>query len=122
MELERIQFPLAVFWGVAFLAISLWFLWKNPSHLRPSFVFRHTIFNLFLYVGCLWLLYEDRITTLIFGKEIHKGSPEEFPAGLVILGGVIFCFFIAVMALGKNRKAEFKLYLQTFKLSKRFGN
>jgi hypothetical protein len=120
MELERIQFPLAMFWGVAFLAVCLWFLWKNQSQIKPAFVLRHVIFNLFLYAGCLWLVYQDKITTMIFGKVIHKGSPEEFPAGLVILGGMVFCFFIATMALGKNRKAEFKLYLQTFKLNKRF--
>jgi hypothetical protein len=118
MELGRIQFLMAVFWGVAFLAICLWFLWKNPSRLKPSFVVRHVTFNLFLYAGCLCLLYEDKITTFVFGKVVHKGSPEEFPAGLLVLGGIICCFFIAVMALGKNRKAEFKLYLQAFKLNK----
>ena len=94
--LEHIQFPLAVFWGIAFLALFLWFLWKYRALVTVSLVVRHLAFILFTYLGLLWFLYEEQITTVIFGHVVYKHSPEETPAVLVILGGVIFWFAIGV--------------------------
>ena len=112
--LEKIQFPLAAFFGFEFLAIFLWFLWKQRAYLTAPFVIRHLAFNVFLYLGVLWFIYEEPITTLIFGHVVYKHSPEETPAVLVILGGVIFWFAIGVLALGRNRKAEFGRYAEVF--------
>jgi hypothetical protein len=118
--LKQIQFPLAVFWGIAFLVVFLWLLLKHRTCLTASFVVRHLVFNLFLYLGVLSFIYEEQITTLIFGHVVYKHSPEEFPAGLVILGGVIFWFAIGVLILGKNRKAEFGRYVELFGFLRRF--
>jgi hypothetical protein len=118
--LKQIQFPLAVFWGIATLVIFLWLLWKYRINATASFIVRHLVFNLFVYLGVLWFLYEEQITTLIFGHVVHKHSPEEFPAGLVILGGVIFWFAIGVLILGRNRKAEFGRYVGMFGFLRRF--
>jgi glucan phosphoethanolaminetransferase (alkaline phosphatase superfamily) len=118
--LTQIQFPLAVFWGVVFLALFLWFLWKHRIRLAVSFVVRHLAFILCVYFGVLWFLYEEQITTLIFGHVVYKHSPEEFPAGLVILGGVIFWFFIAILLLGKNRRVELGRYVEAFKFLRRY--
>jgi len=118
--LEQIQFPLAVFWGIAFLALFLWFLWKHRTLVTVSLVIRHLAFILFTYLGLLWFLYEEQITTVIFGHVIYKHSSEETPAVLVILGGVIFWFAIGVLILGKNRKVEFGRYLEMFGFLRRF--
>ena len=112
--LGQIQFPLAVFLGVTLLAIFLWFLWKHRTFLTALFVIRHLAFNGFLYLGALWFIYEEPITTLIFGHVVYKHSPEDFSAGLVILGGVILWFTIGVLFLGKNRRVEFKRYIEAF--------
>src|SRR5437016_609584 len=112
--LKQIQFPLALFLGIAFVAVFLGLFWKHRICLTASFVVRHLAFNLFLYLGVFWFLYEEQVTTLIFGHVVYKHSPEEFPAGLVILGGVIFWFAIGVVVLGKNRKAEFGRYVEMF--------
>ena len=115
-NLQQIQFPVAVVWGVASLATFLWVLWRQRKCLTLPFVFRHLMFILCLYLGVLWFVYEDKVTTLVFGKAVSKGSPAELPAGLVILAGVIFWFFIAVVVLGKNRRAEFGFYREAFRL------
>jgi len=120
MDALKHQLPLAVFEGIIFLVVFLWLLWKHRTHVTVSFVIRHLVFNLFLYLGVLWFLYQEPITTLIFGHVVYKHSPEEFPAVLVILGGVIFWFAIAVLILGKNRGAEFGRYVEMFGFLRRF--
>ncbi len=116
MDTPEQIFPTAVFWGIVSTTIYLWFLWKHRACLTASFIIRHFVFNLFVYSGALWFIYEEPITTFIFGHVVYKHSPEEFSAGLVILGGVIFWFAIAALALGKKRKAEFNRYLEIFGL------
>jgi hypothetical protein len=118
--LKQIQFPLAVAWGIAFLALFLWFLWKHRVSLTASFVIRHLAFLLCIYLGVLWFLYEEQVTTLVFGHTIYKGSPQELPAGLVILGGTILWFAIGVLLLGKNRRAEFERYVEAFPFFRKF--
>jgi len=116
---ERTQLDVAVIGGVIFLGIYLWFFWKNQSHLKPAFVVRHAMFNLFNYLGCLCFLYGGQITTFIFGKPVlYKHSPQLTAALLVWFGSIFLCFLMAALALGRNRGAEFRLWLQTFKLSK----
>ena len=81
---------------------------------------RHSAFILCIYLGVLWFVFEDRITTLIFGHVVYKNSPDELPSVLVILGGVIFWFFIAALLLGKNCIAEFGRYVEAFPFLKGF--
>lgn len=119
-DLEQIQFPLAVFWGIAFLLVFVWLLWKERTCLTASIVIRHLTFNLSMYFGVLWLLYEEQIATLIFGHTVFKGSPEELPAICLMFGGVIFWFAVAALILGKNRKVEFGRYVKAFPFLQRF--
>src|SRR5690242_14386613 len=116
----RDQLYLTIFWGAVFLALFLWFLWKHRLRLGTPFVARHAGFFLSVYFGCLWLLYEEQITTLIFGHVVYKHSPEQTPAILVVLGGVIFWFAISVIILGKNRRLEFERYVEAFPILRRF--
>ena len=118
--LKQIQFPLAVTWGIAFLALFLWFLWKHRVCLTASFVIRHLVFILCLYLGVLWFIYEEQVTTLVFGHAVYKGSPQELPAGLVMLGGTVVWFAIGVLLLGKNRRTEFERYVEAFPFLRRF--
>jgi len=79
------------------------------------------MFNLSNYFGCLCFLYGGQITTFAFGKPVlYKHSPQLTAAFLVWFGSIFFCFLIAALILGRNRNAEFRLWLQTFKLSKWF--
>ena len=116
--LEQIQFPLAILWGIVFLAILFWVAWKQKKNLTTLFVVRHFLFNLFSYLAVFWFIYENEINALIFGKEVVKHSPEEIPAVLITLGGVIFWFAVAVIVLGKNRVKEFGCYIEAFKLKR----
>ena len=118
--LKQIQMPLAVCWGIAFLALLLWFLWKQRMCVTASFVLRHLAFLLCVYLGVLWFLYEEQITTLVFGHVVYKHSPQETPAVLIILGGVIFWFAVGVLLLGRNRRAEFQRYVEAFPFLRRF--
>lgn len=111
---DQTQLLSAVCWGIAFLAVLLWFLWKQRSCLTVSFVLRHVAFLLCVYLGMLWLLFEAQIIPFVFGHVVYKRSPEETPAVLVILGGVIFWFAAGVLLLGKNRRGEFPRYVDTF--------
>ncbi|MEY2428956.1 MAG: hypothetical protein QOJ40_1841 [Verrucomicrobiota bacterium] len=118
--LTQIQFPLAVIYGIASLACFLWFLRKHRIRLAASFVIRHLAFILCLYLGVLWFLYEEQIITFVFGHVVYKHSPEEMPAVLVILGGVVFWLVVAVVLLGRNRRAEFARYAEAFPFLGRF--
>lgn len=118
--LKQIQFPLAVTWGIVFLALFLWFLWKQRVRLTASFVLRHLAFLLCIYLGVFWFIYEEQVTTLIFGHVVNKGSPLELPAGLLILGGTIVWFAVGVLLLGKNRKVEFERYVEVFPFFRKF--
>jgi hypothetical protein len=110
----------AVFWGVILIALFVWFLRTHRARFATSFVVRHLGFFLCVYFGMLWISYEEQITTLIFGHVVYKDSPQEFPAVLVILGGVIFWFAIAVLILGKNRRLEFERYVEAFPILRKF--
>jgi hypothetical protein len=114
MTLSQLQVPATILCAVVVAVAFSWFLWRNRRSLTRPRILRHLLFNLFLYAGVLWFIYEDRITAVIFGKAVYKGSPEELPAGLVVLGGVVFWFFIGALSLGRNRSAEFRGYLQAF--------
>jgi hypothetical protein len=117
----RTQLGVALAWGIIFAVICLWFFWKNRPILKPGFVVRHAMLNLFVYAGCLCFLYGGQITTFIFGKPVlYKHSPQLTAALLVWFGCIFFCFLMAALVLGRNRSAEFRLWLQTFKLSKWF--
>ena len=118
--LKDIQFPLAVFWGFVFLVVLLRLLWKHKSCCSVAFVVRHLAFILCVYFGMLWFLYQEQITTLVFGHVVYKHSPEETPAVVVVLGGVILWFAMAVLLLGKNRGVEFRRYVEAFPFLRRF--
>lgn len=120
--LQRSKPPVlsAVGWGIVFLAVLLWFLWKQRICITVSFVLRHVAFLLCVYLGLLWLLFEGQIIPLIFGHVVYKHSPDETPAVLVTLGGVIFWFAAGVFLLGKNRRVEFIRYVETFPVLRRF--
>ena len=118
MNLGQIQTQLTICWAVILLVIFFVVVRNNRGHWTTSVVIRHLSFNVFVFLGILWLLHEDQMTRLIFGKEVFKGSPEEFFAGVIILGGILGCFAAAAVALGKNRKTEFGLYLNMFKRHK----
>lgn len=117
---DQTQVLLAVGWGIAFLAVLLWFFWKQRSSLAISFVLRHVAFLLCIYLGMLWLLFEEQIIPFVFGHVVYKHSPQETPAVLVTLGGVIFWFTLGVLLLGKNRRAEFFRYVEAFPVLRRF--
>ena len=104
--IKHIQFPLAVFWGIAFLAILLRLCWKHRSCCSVSFVLRHLSFVACVYFGMLWFLFQEQITELIFGHVVQKHSGEETPAVLLVLGGVILWFALGVLLLGKHRVVE----------------
>src|SRR3954451_18694870 len=118
--LKDIQLPLAVFWGIASIAVLLRLLWKHRSCCSASLIIRHLAFISCLYLGLLWFLYQDQITKLVFGHVVYKHSAEETPAVLVVLGGVILWFAIAVLLLGKNRVVEFRRYVEAFPFLRRF--
>ena len=117
----RTRFCVAAAWGIILGAVCLQFFRANRPFLKPSFIVRHAVFGLFVYAGCLCFLYGGQITTLTFGKPVlYKHSPQLTAALLVWFGSIFLCFLTAALVLGGNRSAEFRLWLQTFKLNKWF--
>ena len=101
-----------------FLALGGWFLARNRRALNGPAIARHIIFIGFVWAGCIAIFHGDAIVRWEFGRDVHKGDPEEAAAGLVPLGACLLSFAAAAIALGKERVRQFKLYGETFPLHK----
>lgn len=97
-----------------FLLFGSWFLWRNRRELNRWAIARHIIFITLVFAGSLSFMNGGVIVRWVFGREIYKGDPKEFLAGLVFLGAPLLFFALAAIALGKDRVRHFKLYAKTF--------
>src|SRR5215472_2331214 len=70
---------------VVFAAQAIWFINRNRQELDGPAVVRHIIFTTFCCLGCLLFIHGVAFDRWVFGKEIHKGDPQELIAGALPL-------------------------------------
>lgn len=104
--------------AAVFMLLGLSFFWRNRRELSGPVIVRHVIFIASIYVGCLAFLHGEVIVRWVYGREIYKGDPQEFIAGSLPLVACLLCFGVGVIALGKNRVREFRLYAKAFGFKK----